>query len=300
MQRILIITLSNVGDVVMTTPVFEAVYAKYPKCVIDVVADKRSSDILKGAPYLGKIFHREKKSGFGKLIRLIRELRKTYYDLVIDLRTHLIPLVLRGKKNAYKRNRKSLEQHSVEEHYHSVLKLEHFAKIPPHCRLYVEESAKKEAANLMKDLRGDKILAIGPGANWPGKIWPASKFEDLVISLNGFFDGVIQLGSFGEGIPFSNKVKMLNVDLTGRTSLPVLKAVMDYCQLFVGNDSGLGHVAASLGKPSVTVFGVGVPARYKPWGNQARAVLAPSNDLNRLESSAVSDTVKDILQERFE
>ena len=68
----------------MTTPVFEALRVAYPYCVIDVVADKRSSEILGGAPYLGKIFHREKKGGVIKTIKLIAELRETYYDIIID------------------------------------------------------------------------------------------------------------------------------------------------------------------------------------------------------------------------
>lgn len=297
MNRILVITLSNIGDLVMTTPVFEALYTVYPHAVIDVVADKRSSDVLKGAPYLGKIYHREKKGGLVRFFRLIFELRKTYYDAVIDLRTNIIPSMLRSHKRIYKRKRLFSEQHSVDEHYSSLSKLDKLASIPSECRVYVEEAARSEAAELIKGLCGQKILAIGPGANWPGKIWPASKFEDLVVDLTDYFDGVIQLGASGEGLVFSDRVKINCIDLTGKTTLAVLKAVLDNSQVFVGNDSGLGHLAAALGKPSVTVFGKGDPSRYKPWGHRAVAVVAPLRDLNRLEYPVVSDAIKQVQKE---
>ena len=296
MDRILVITLSNLGDVVMTTPVFEALRVAYPCCVIDIVADKRSSDIFGGAPYLGKIFHREKKGGVIKTIKLIAELRKTYYDIVIDLRTNLIPIMLRANKNIFKIKRASAAQHSVEEHYEGVVTLDGVASTPPNCRLYVEGYAQEQARELIKSFAGKKLLAIGPGANWPGKIWPATRFEELVLDLETYFDGVIQLGSEGEGIVFSERVNMANLDLTGKTNLSTLKAVIKSCQLFIGNDSGIGHVAAALGKPSLTVFGVGDPERYLPWGGQSVAITEPSKDLRRLKSSRVSNAAKLLIE----
>ena len=296
MGRILVITLSNLGDVVMTTPVFEALRVAYPASVIDVLADKRSSGILSGAPYLGRVFHREKKGGLVKTIRLIAELRKTYYDVIVDLRTNLIPLVLRANKNIFKSKRVSTAQHSVEEHYEGILTLDGVTSTPPHCRLYVEDNAKEKARCLIKSLAGKKLLAIGPGANWPGKIWPAERFEEVVIDLETHFDGVIQLGSEGEGIVFSGEVNMPHLDLTGKTNLSTLKAVIKSCHLFIGNDSGIGHVAAALGKPSLTVFGVGDPERYLPWGGQSVAITEPSKDLRRLKSSRVSNAAKLLIE----
>ena len=60
---------------------------------------------------------------------------------------------------------------------------------------------------------------------------------------------------------------------------------------FVGNDSGLGHIAAALSVSTVTVFGPGQPARYRPWGKRADIVLAPDADLDALEPQAVIDAV---------
>jgi heptosyltransferase-3 len=52
-DRILVVTLSNIGDAAMTTPVFETLHQLYPSSVIDIVGDERSSEIFLGAPYLG-------------------------------------------------------------------------------------------------------------------------------------------------------------------------------------------------------------------------------------------------------
>ena len=107
----------------------------------------------------------KKKGGLVKTIRLIAELRITYYDVIVDLRTNLIPLVLRANKNIFKSKRVSTAQHSVEEHYEGILTLDGVTSTPPHCRLYVEDNAKEKARCLIKSLAGKKLLAIGPGAN---------------------------------------------------------------------------------------------------------------------------------------
>ena len=61
-NKILFISLSNIGDAVMTTPVLQALHELYPGAVIDIVGDQRSSVIFKHCPYRGKIFHKQKNS----------------------------------------------------------------------------------------------------------------------------------------------------------------------------------------------------------------------------------------------
>jgi len=61
-NKILFISLSNIGDAVMTTPVLQALHELYPEAVIDIVGDQRSSEIFKYCPFLGEIFHKHKSS----------------------------------------------------------------------------------------------------------------------------------------------------------------------------------------------------------------------------------------------
>ena len=67
---------------------------------------------------------------------------------------------------------------------------------------------------------------------------------------------------------------------------------------FVGNDSGLGHIAAAVGVPTVTVFGPGEPDRYRPWGPHARIVMAPDLNLQKLDAVPVLDALRAALASR--
>ena len=86
-EQILLVSLSNVGDAVMTTPVLEALHQRYPAAVIDIVGDRRSSGLFEFCPYRCRIFHKDKRGGVRGLLRLIQGLRRTRYELVVDLRT---------------------------------------------------------------------------------------------------------------------------------------------------------------------------------------------------------------------
>ncbi|MSR16092.1 MAG: lipopolysaccharide heptosyltransferase family protein, partial [Gammaproteobacteria bacterium] len=88
--RLLVITLSNIGDVVLTTPVFEALTAHFPDRRIDIVRDARSIDALASAPYVGEIFLRHKRAGWTGLLALIKTLRRRRYHLVVDLRSPVL------------------------------------------------------------------------------------------------------------------------------------------------------------------------------------------------------------------
>jgi ADP-heptose:LPS heptosyltransferase len=82
----------------------------------------------------------------------------------------------------------------------------------------------------------------------------------------------------------------------GRTSLLEATAIMRQATLFVGNDSGLGHLASAAGIPSVTVFGPGRPERYRPWGSRATLVLAPGLALEKLLPATVAAHVREQLR----
>jgi ADP-heptose:LPS heptosyltransferase len=66
---------------------------------------------------------------------------------------------------------------------------------------------------------------------------------------------------------------------------------MSGASAFLGNDSGLGHIAAAMGVPTVTVFGPGRPARYRPWGPRSEIVLAPNEDLSELQPALVAEVM---------
>lgn len=288
-ERILVVTLSNIGDVVMTTPVLEALAQHHPDCKIDIVADRRSSTLLQFAPYTGQIFHREKGAGWHAQWRLLRALRQQPYRACVDLRTKMIPWLVRAQQRVINRRGGEPGRHAVEAHYAVLEPLLDIASPPP-CRLYLDPDSVAQARALLQSLPGRQWLAVAPGANWPGKRWPVERYHDLLKSSAQLFDGIIVLGS-GADTARPLDVAELNLpclDVSGRTTLNTAAALLARASVFVGNDSGLGHMAAALGIPTLTLFGPGEPQRYRPWGPYARIMLAPNRNLNELSVAAVA------------
>ncbi len=294
-RRILFITLSNIGDLVMTTPLLEALHLAYPDYVIDVVADPRSSDLLRACPYIDQVIHRDKSAGAGGTLRLIAQLRERYYEIAVDLRTAFLTLFIRCGDRGQKRRGTSRGAHAVQHHFTALGSiLGPLAEIPP-ARLWLDDRARERASELLEGHSNDRSLIIAPGANWPGKVWPVARYAALVNGLEAAFERVIVVGSeadqaAGETLREASRLPLTN--LAGATGLLEAAACMAGARAFVGNDSGLGHMAAALDVPTVTVFGPGQPARYRPWGRRAELVLAPDGDLAALEAQAVIEAVR--------
>lgn len=294
--RLLIVTLSNIGDLVMTTPVFEALHRKYPACLIDVVADARSSELLAGAPYCGDIFLRNKRGGWVEQWRLVQRLRARTYELIVDLRTPFIPLLVRARRRVLKIGLKPRGPHAVEEHFATLDGIvEKDTAIPP-CRVYIPNARAAAAGERAAALPGRRWLAVAPGAKWPGKKWPTANYCELLTAVQGAFDAAIILGDAGDRTTAAavGAADFPTLDMTGRTRLIEAAALIARATAFVGNDSGLGHVAAALGCPTVTVFGPGQPQRYRPWGERVRLVRAPMQDLARLEPATVAVALREV------
>ncbi len=291
--RILLITLSNIGDAVMTTPVMEALHRRYPQAKIDLVADRRSSEIFSHCPYRGQLVFKEKRTGWRGTLQLVRTLRHTRYDLIVDLRTDGLAYLLRARRRLTKWQRQPCGPHSVEEHMSVIARLGD-TDIPP-TRLWLNPQLEQDAAQHLQTLPGTRWLALGPGANWEPKIWPAGRFQDLIAQLQDGFDAVILLGGPGDAArckAVAERCPLPHRNLAGKTGLLEAAAVLARATVFVGNDSGLGHLASAVGTPTLTLFGPGQPERYHPWGAHARWLTSPENDLNQLSVSAVAKEIR--------
>ncbi len=299
--RVLLITLSNIGDVVLTTPVLEALARHFQNTPIDLVADARSAQLLAAAPYVGEIFLYDKRAGWCDRLRFLRSLRRRRYRLVVDLRGPVIALLVRAEQRLTKPRRRAPGLHAVEEHY-AALATFLPASRPPRCQLYLSDADHRLASSLLADLPGQRWLAIAPGANWPGKKWPREHYRALLALAAPHFDAAIILGS-DQDLPDAQAIAndaLPCVITTGSTGLRTAAAVLSRAQAFVGNDSGLGHMAAALGVPTLTVFGPGDPTRYRPWGPRTAIVMAPQNDLTQLTAHTVWAALETLLCAQFE
>ncbi|MBI2802395.1 MAG: glycosyltransferase family 9 protein [Gammaproteobacteria bacterium] len=296
-KRLLFITLSNIGDLVLTTPALLALHAAYPDHRVDIVADARSSSLLKACPFLHTLYHRDKRLGIRGMLELIGQLRRVHYAAMVDLRTDFAPWLLRGTRRTARWRRGPHGPHAIEQHMAIVSQVLPEASTIPNPTIWIAESDTVFAHNLLADLRIKRWLALGPGANWLGKQWPREHFAALLVECKDAYDGVLILGGSGDQAAaeyLASRNVLPTVNMTGKSSLTQAVALLDHAVAFVGNDSGLGHLAAARGVPTLTLFGPGRPERYRPWGGRAKILLAPDKNLAHLSAIEVAAALKSL------
>lgn len=289
----LFITLSNIGDALLTTPVLQFLHRHDETAIVDIVGDERSSMLFLHCPYRGEIYHKQKRRFLRGTPALLLELRRKRYDLVVDLRTDILARLVRAGKR-YARTSGGGRAHAVERHFAAISPLAEGGEIPP-TTLWLGQEDRDYADGVCRQLPGDRWLCIGPGANWEKKIWPAEKFALAAQALSDEFDALVLLGNKADNRQaelVARRVRLPCANLCGRTTLLQAGAVMERMSLFLGNDSGLGHIAAAVNTPSFTLFGPGSPERYRPWGSGAAWHMDPDRMIDNISAATVTEKVR--------
>jgi heptosyltransferase III len=122
-----------------------------------------------------------------------------------------------------------------------------------------------------------QVLAIGPAANWRGKQWRAERFAELARRLTAA-EGPLPGASVAVMAAAHERAQAMPVlaavppdraiDLVGAIDLLTAAAALRRCALFVGNDTGLMHIAAAVGTPTLGLFGPSPVEQYAPWGSR--------------------------------
>ena len=292
-KKILFITLSNIGDAVMTLPTFEFLNNKYPESYFDFVCDKRSVEIFKYLPNVRKIFIKNKKKGLLGNFFLIKELRKKEYDIAVDLRTDIYLYFIRAKEKFFKISNNNL--HSIEKHFMSVEK--DLSKLPSP-KIYIPKTIFNKNKNFFFKNQ-DKTISVALGANSSFKIWPTEKYIALLNQMSNKFDQVFLLGDirdYSKAEFFKNNYKNKSLNLCGKLSLLESAAIIEKSDFFIGNDSGLGHIASALNIPCFIIFGEGNPLRYRPWGNKSFWYQSEKKDINDITVKTIYEKSKVIFK----
>lgn len=277
-------TTNWVGDVVMTLPTLEAIKANFPKSSITVVAKPWVVPIFENHPAVDNIIIFKKEEGFRNMIkevfRVIKLIRKERFDLAILFQNAIEAALLawlggckyrlgyntdgRGIFLTHRVTRTSgiMKAHQVE-YYLSILRAAGWEAKSHDPVLYPTPKHLKKAEDILSinDIKSDSfILGLGPGAMFgDAKRWPPERFARIGdLAAAKWNAKILIMGSNKEtgicGIVEQNMTAQA-INLAGKTSLAEAVGVIKQCHLFVTNDSGLMHIAASLGIPTVAIFG---------------------------------------------
>jgi ADP-heptose:LPS heptosyltransferase len=189
------------------------------------------------------------------------------WDVAVDLRGSLLTHFLW--------RRRAIVDRGAQPHVHRVVELGQLIGVapPPAPRLWPLARHRDAASRLVPE--GAPVLAIGPAANWPAKAWPLERFIELVRRLTrpggalaGARVAIAAAPSERASIaPLLAAVPPAQlIDLAASDDLLLVHSCLARATLFVGNDSGLMHIAAASGAPTLGLFGPSDERRYAPWG----------------------------------
>jgi len=275
---ILFITATRIGDAVLSSGLIKMLADQIPNARFTIVAGPLAAPLFAHVPGLDRVIVMEKGKGKGHWFKLWRQVRHKKWSLIVDLRGSATALFLRRDKRAIWKKLPGEVTHKVVDAART-LKLE---GDPPPPHLYITPDVQALADDL---LAGDgPILAVGPAANWVGKVWPIERFTQTAARLldkDGPMAGgrLLILGG-PEDTRMVDELRMASargrtIDLTGKVDLLTAYACLKRARLFIGNDSGLMHIAAAAGAPTLGLFGPSDERRYAPWGDKAVAVRGP-------------------------
>jgi lipopolysaccharide export system permease protein len=282
--QILFITSNRLGDAILSTGLLGALKDRYPEADITLVCGPLPAPLFWAVPQVRHVIELKKQPWSGHWLGLWREVAFTRWDIVVDLRQSIVSRLIMAKKRIIWK-KPAGRPHKVEE----LGALMGFDAPAP--RLWHSEQVLYFAEELIPkdESTTGLVLALAPGANSVGKTWPIERYAALAQRLtapDGLLPNarVMLLGDerdhetvkpILESVP-SDRV----IDLTGAIDIAVTAACIERADFYIGNDSGLTHLAAAAGVPTLALFGPGVAWKYRPWGDHA-AYISKTDDPTR-------------------
>lgn len=275
---ILFITSTRIGDAVLSSGLIRKLAEEMPNARFTVVAGPPAAPLFEAVPNLDALIVLRKEKFGGHWFKLWNRVRRRSWGLIVDLRGSMMSTFLSRRKRAVQRRNLETGRHKVLE----AARLLGLEDDPPGPFLFVDDDRKARAAQLTAGQ--GPILAMGPASNWIGKVWPIERFANTanrLLAKDGALAGgrLLILGGPDDVKAVDELRRVLPrdrvIDLTGQVDLLTAAACLAHARLFIGNDSGLMHLAAATGIPTLGLFGPSDERLYGPWGPHARALRGP-------------------------
>ncbi|MGH7847000.1 MAG: lipopolysaccharide heptosyltransferase II, partial [Candidatus Binatia bacterium] len=300
-ERILLVQTSFFGDVVLTTPLIAEIKRRFPQAHLAVLCKAQVQGLLENNPAIDEVLAYDKagtQRGLAAFWEKARELRQREFTIAISphksFRTALllflagIPCRIGFRQSAgwflyHYRASRMTSRHDVERNLSILAALGiDPSKCQKDLQLETDRAARQSVAlafqscGIQKD--EDRLLfGLSPGSVWPMKRWHLEGYAKVIRDLKKTYACEILLFGASEDrdtiVTLQQLTGSLGVDLVGRFSLRELPAAIDWCDLFICNDTGPMHVAVARGVPVVAIFCATTPSLgFYPYSSKAIVV----------------------------
>jgi len=318
LKNVLIIKPSALGDVIQATAILPVIKNYNPKIKITWLVFEHNQEILAHHPLVDELLSISRRPLFSKkTFQVIRKLRQTHFDLVIDLQGLLRSAVISWLSGSVRRvgyadnremstlfynevyNIPASSMHAVDRYLLLMNKLglpqtqeaQFSLPLKNQHRQFIRQSLNLNDDFLTSsDHASTRFITICPSAKWQSKCWPESYFVELICLLQQEKMKILLVGAPDEEEAIdkiTQKIKRKNADeknyyhhnnicsnLAGKLTLMEIAALLEISALFIGNDSGLMHLAAATNTPSVAIFGPTSPHKTGPYNKLANVINA--------------------------
>lgn len=296
-RRILVVRLRSIGDTVLATPSLFALRRFAPQARIDILLEDWVAPVLEGSDLVDEVVTIPRHSNAARA-RVARELRRANYDVAYNLHGGTTATFLTRATGAKHRVGFTTYQYArLHSHVapspldiwqrpklHSVeqqLALIGWTGVPvtdrPPTKLAVTSKAANSISQRLNDhhIPNHPIALIHPAAAFATKQWAVENFARVAeaVSARGFMPMAVVAPN--EKPLLTSLIDIASVPIIGfdNLSLPEIAALAARADLFIGNDSGIAHMAAAVGAPCVVIFGSSNIAHWRPWTTVASEVV---------------------------
>lgn len=297
-KRVVVLQTSFLGDSLLTLPLLRRIKDSLPNAALAVLTLPKHAEVFRGNAWVDEIILDDKRGEHGGLFgpwKIAALLREKKFDLAViphrSFRSALVAWLAgiprrvgfsasAGSFLLTDRVPFSWLAHDLERNLALAKPLGGGAAPAQDEERYIAPPRPSPAfTKILSDARllgGSRLVGVHPGAAWNTKRWDSERFAELCrrLAKNGMKPVII--GGSGDSALGAAIAKASGAaDLTGKTSLEDLKALMGMLSLFVTNDSGPMHLAAAAGVPVVAVFGATTrELGFFPYGERHRVVEA--------------------------
>ncbi|MCB2201098.1 glycosyltransferase family 9 protein [bacterium] len=303
--RLLVIQIAGIGDLVLATPVLDALRERFPAARIDLLTSPRAVDLLAHHPKVNSVYPFDIGQFRNPLKLLSPEVRNSFRDQVKPLRTNRYDALLSLNNISTRRGAwtlgllmkvigapiwvgrntdgrapwfdRAVQEKSSDPVPEALTKLAVGAHLGASSsdrplNLPLDDRSKEKAKSLLATI-STPIAAILPGANVDAKQWPSDRFAQVAKQLAGRGYTVVTLGGPDDRAAAEKIDEALDgtlLRLEGSLTLPEVAAVLAKCDVAITNDTGPMHMAAAVGLPLVALFCSVNLQRYRPWMDDTR------------------------------
>ena len=307
--NILILRMDGLGDLVLSTAAFREIRNGFPKARITLVVGSWARDIAECISFydhlivhdcfLFSFFRGNRKFDFKGELKFIKELRKNKFDLGIDLRGDLlsiIPLYLSGAKFRFAKDTRGggfllthivkWQKKGIKHEKDKALQVLETLGLSIKSRdmelsiaqddvEYVEKYMDENGLN-----QSELLVTIAPCALYPWRSWRPDNFAQVASAIMKTYNAKVVLVGNRDDRPILDEINALTefkaINSAGMLSLQQVSALIYKSAIFIGNDSGLIHIAAAHKTPMVQIFGPGEPEKFAYTGKNN--ILLIKND----------------------